>query len=167
MRPLQGLRKKRKVPDHKKPDDKRPIYWATAGYKLWVREKFYATGWSLDKFAEKLKEIDPEAQATDGGLAQFLGKRGSEAVGSNTTLMPTINKLFGEPPPMHYDPNDRIQRVAALVAAKLPELTVSERRIFSALFGVAPVVDGEALFLADGTNQIENPTLDRNRSPRK
>jgi hypothetical protein len=120
--------------------DKRPKFWATVIYKLWVREQYEIRGWSLAEFAKQLKRIDRTARATSGGLSLFLSPKAKVPEPSNTTLMPAINRLFGKPEPQIYDPHDRLANLRDAVAQRWARMNDSERRILEALIAFP---DGE------------------------
>lgn len=125
-------------------DDKTPEFWATVTYKLWVRERFAHTGWSLDEFARRLKDVDRDAKATSGGLSQFIGPKDAIPEASRTSLMPAINKLFGQPPPPVCDPTDPNAVMRDAMLARWPTLTETERKVVATVFGVdLPTSDDE------------------------
>lgn len=98
-------------------DDEIPKYYATRKYKDWVLEKLEKKGWTYEQFATEVKRRGMPATAQ--GLQQFLAKGGS-----NTTLMPAINRALGLPPPSHFDPTTPLSRLHALIDAnwdRVPE----------------------------------------------
>lgn len=119
--------------DDKAKDPPAPSYYATTKYKLWLRkqiEKKKETdpdGWTLIEIAKKLKRIDPNANATDGSIGLLLGSARRIPHGTNTTLMPALNKLFRIAPPPECDPEDPIAQLHDALAARWPELTPTER----------------------------------------
>jgi hypothetical protein len=113
-----------------------PIYWATTVYKLWVREQLKARGWSLAKLAEEMEAADRTITATSGGISQFLGPEGTTPIASNTAWVPAINKVFGRPPPSHYDPTDAVTVIHDLIAERWDKMTEAERRVLQVLLGV-------------------------------
>lgn len=127
--------------DDEKPQKSppKPMYYATTRYKLWLRKqigekkKKDPEGWTLIEIAKKLKRIDPNADATDGSIGLLLGHRDRVPHGSNTTLMPALNKLFRAAPPPVCDPEDPIAQLHDALAARWPELTPRERRILEAM----------------------------------
>jgi len=118
--------------------DKTPQYFATTKYKLWVwarlRERFHnGKPWSLDRLAIELKRIDRNAPATSASLSQFLGPEGETPAGSNTSLMPAINKLFGIAPPPICDPLDPLSQLRDRLAARWAKLSDREQKMLETL----------------------------------
>jgi hypothetical protein len=138
-------------------DEKKPMYWATVRYKMWVKEMLSSRGWSLREFAERLTKAGAD-NATSGGISQFLGKESDTPIGSNTTLVPYINQVLGIPPPQHHDPTDPLERLRDLFASKWDRLTSKEKDTIAVQFGLTP--DEMATMLAEGTQlvSIRKPT---------
>jgi hypothetical protein len=105
-------------------DESEPKYFATKEYKLWVRDRFLKKKWTYDQFA---KEVTKRGFKTSGqALHKFLGNEGTDPVGTNTTLMPGINKVFGLPVPTHFDPTSPLSRLHHALDAnwdRIPEAT--------------------------------------------
>lgn len=98
-------------------DDEIPKYYATRKYKDWVLKKLEEKGWTYGQFANEVKRRGMPATAQ--GLQQFLNKGGS-----NTTLMPAINRALGLPPPSHFDPTSSTSKLHATIDAnwdRVPE----------------------------------------------
>ncbi len=110
-----------------------PSYFASTKYKLWLRKQIEdkkkkdPAGWTLKEIAKKLIRIDPNANATDGSIGLLLGSKERIPHGSNTTLMPALNKLFRIAPPPECDPEDPIAQLHDALAARWPHLTPTER----------------------------------------
>lgn len=132
-------------------EEKKPMYWATVRYKMWVKERLNDKAWSLREFADRLTAAGAE-NATSGGLSQFLGKEADTPAGSNTTLMPYINQVFGVPPPRHHDPSDPTERLRDLFAANWDRITERERHTILVQFGLTP--DDVGAMLAEGTQSV-------------
>lgn len=116
--------------------EQKPMFYATVTYKLWVKEQLAQRGWTLREFAERLIRADRSANATSGGLSQFLGPENEMPEASNTTLMPVINKVLGASPPPVCDPTNPITQIQDRIAAKWQLMTPNEKKIFNALFGI-------------------------------
>ena len=123
----------KKVPEHPVP-----LWFADIPYKLWVKEKLEEKKWSYEEFARRIQRAaeDPRITATDSSVSQFFGTKDSPMIPSNTSWMPAINKIFGEPPPPICDPKDKTARLLGVIRQRIAELTPSERTIVNTIFGV-------------------------------
>lgn len=92
-------------------------------------------GWSLNDLVDEIKKVDRRANASSGGLSQFLGPEDETPKPSNTTLMPAINKVFGAPPPPVCDPTNPILQLRDGIAARWESLTDTERKMLLVLVG--------------------------------
>lgn len=114
-----------------------PLWFADLPYKIWVKEKLEEKGWSYKEFAERIERAanDPRITATDSSVSQFFGTKDTPMAPSNTSWMPAINKILGEPPPLICNPTDRYYRLAAAIAERVATMSASERKIVNAILG--------------------------------
>jgi hypothetical protein len=122
----------------KKRVDVIPQYYATTAYKQWARGKREEKGWSLIELAKRIKKITPAASATSGGLSQFFGPDDVDPVPSNTTLMPELNKLFGQPPPPVCDPTSTFAQIRDAFDSEWSTMTPKQQLVVFAAFGIDP-----------------------------
>lgn len=112
------------------------MYWATTTYKLWVRRRLLETGWSLEEFADRIKQVDRRARASSGGLSQFLGPDHEIPQGSNTTLMPAMNAALGASPPPVCDPESPLAQLFDAIASRWLQMTETEKQVIEAVVGI-------------------------------
>lgn len=119
------------------PADEVPKYYATPRYVQWVRDQLKSkanpNGYTLASLAAAMKRVDPNGAASSGGLSQFLGPTGSPPVGSNTTMMPTLNKVLKVAPPPLCDPSDPLAQLRDRFLARWSRLTERERKLIAAM----------------------------------
>lgn len=108
-------------------DGPAPQFFATTAYKQWLWEQIKRRGWTLETVVEKIKRAG--SSWTTSGLSQFLGPENEIPAPSNTSLMPTINKVFGIAPPPVCDPTDEISQLRDLLADRWARLTPREKRL--------------------------------------
>jgi hypothetical protein len=109
-------------------DDEIPKYYATRKYKEWVQAERKRRKLTFAGLASEVRRRG--GSITPQGLEQFLSKPGS-----NTTLMPILNKILGLPQPTHFDPTTPLSRLHHLVDAnwdRVPETTQEAWRLLLA-----------------------------------
>lgn len=103
----------------RKPEDKDPVFHATAAYKQWVWDELGRKRWTQQQLVDEMKRADRSqsggrvtAKTETGTLAMFLGARSAKArVATNTDLMPSINKALGIAPPSVCNPNSALAQI--------------------------------------------------------
>jgi hypothetical protein len=112
-------------------EDREPKYFATKKYKLWVREQISNRGWTYERFA---KEVTRRGQEVSGqALHKLLGNEDEEPAGSNTALMPAINRALGLPVPSHFDPTTPLSRLHAALDSNWDRIPEETQRAWSLL----------------------------------
>lgn len=113
MRPSDHMAKPRK------PEDKDPVFHATASYKQWVWEELRRREWTLQDLVDEMKRVDRSltrgrltAKTKTSGLAGLLGGEFAERrYSTNTELMPAINMALGIAPPSICNPDSPLAQI--------------------------------------------------------
>ena len=106
---------------------KKPMFYATPSYKLWMRARMSALGMTLDELARRMRRVDPSITVTTSALSQFRGRLDEEPEPSNTELMPAINKVLGAAPPPICDPTSDAKQIQDRIAARWARMSQRDR----------------------------------------
>lgn len=122
MRPSSYMAKKKAA-----PGGSAPSFYASATYKQWVRDRLAAKKITFEQLRSRMKRQG--VSVTTSAISQFLGNLDEPPVGSNTALMPAINRALGIAPPPICDPTDELSQLRDMIAARWAKMLPHERRM--------------------------------------
>lgn len=125
-----------------------PQYYASAKYKQWVRDKMagkFDNGKKITFEQLRKRMVRHGAKMSTAAISMFLGNLDEEPVGSNTALMPALNKALGIAPPPISDPSDELSQLRDMIAARWDKMLPHERRMLLEL-----ARGGDEIDLSDG-----------------
>lgn len=114
------------------PSGTPPQYYASADYKRWVRAKMagrFDNGRTITFEQLKARMKRHGVSVSTSAISQFLGHLDEEPVGSNTSLMPAMNKALGIAAPPLCDPADPLAQIKDRIAERWKQMTERDRRL--------------------------------------
>lgn len=113
-----------------------PTFWASVDYKKYVKQWLAADSRrTYQWFADEIVRLGRAegVTCTNEAISQFLGKRGKPIRGSNTSLMPYMNRIMGLPAPSIFAPEDQLAMLREALIERWERMSDRDRDLLRTL----------------------------------